>query len=186
MVATLVFSRFVFSFRPSGQAWPEEEVPSRLRLSPKVSSPAMAMGALAAASHYADKSVVESAGQRTHIIPSPTCNPIRRQSSRALRLIPARDPLAYLSRLGGRCREVALRASAFGAGVDLEPMWAPKRRNNHRQAHFIATGRTVRAADLFCDPRCHDSLRSEPFPHKRPLAMVTRYVGTRCMARAKE
>ena len=132
------------------------------------------------------KSVVESAGQRTHIIPSPTCNPIRRQSSRALRLIPARDPLAYLSRLGGRCREVALRASAFGAGVDLEPMWAPKRRNNHRQAHFIATRRTVRAADLSCDPRCHDSLRSEPFPHKRPLAMVTRYVGTRCMARAKE
>jgi hypothetical protein len=115
------------------------------------------------------KSVVESAGQRTHVIRS-IANPCNRsvvKSSRALRLIPARDPLGYLSRLGGRCREVALRASAFGAGVDLEPMWAPKRRNNHRQAHFIATGRTVRAADLFCDPRCHDSLRSEPFPRKR-------------------
>jgi len=35
MVATLVFSRFVVSFRPWGQAWPEEEVPSRLPLSPK-------------------------------------------------------------------------------------------------------------------------------------------------------
>jgi hypothetical protein len=46
MVATLVFSRFDFSFRPSGQAWPEEEVPARLRLSPKVSSPAMGMGAV--------------------------------------------------------------------------------------------------------------------------------------------
>src|SRR5262249_578369 len=48
MVATLVFLRFVFSFRPSRQAWPQEEVPSRLRLSPKVSSPAMGMGAVAA------------------------------------------------------------------------------------------------------------------------------------------
>src|SRR6266478_1237085 len=121
------------------------------------------------------KSVVESAGQRTDVtrsIANP-CNRFVAKSSRALRLIRARDPLAKLSRLGGRCREVALRASAFGAGIDLEPMWAPKRRNNHRQAHFIATGRTVRAADLFCDPRCHDSLRSEPFPHKRPLGMVT-------------
>ena len=111
---------------------------------------------------------------------------IRRQIESGIAADPGEDPLAILSRLGGRRREVALRASAFGAGVDLEPMWAPKRRNNHRQAHFIAAGQTVRAADLFCDPRWHDSLRSEPFPHKRPLGMVTRYVGTRCMAGAKE
>ena len=135
------------------------------------------------------KSVVESAGQRTHAIRSPRQHMQIRsvaKSSPALRLIRARDPSANLSRLRGRCREVALRVSAFGASVDLEPMWAPKRRNNHRQAHFIAAGQTVRAADLFCDPRWHDSLRSEPFPHKRPLGMVTRYVGTRCMAGAKE
>ncbi len=101
------------------------------------------------------KSVVESAGQRTDVIRSIAnpCNRFVAKSSRALRLIRARDPLANLSRLGGRCREVALRASAFGAGIDLEPMWAPKRRNNHRQAHFIAAGQTVRAGDLFCDPR---------------------------------
>jgi hypothetical protein len=36
MIASLVFSRFIFSFRPWGQAWPDEEVPSRLPLSPKV------------------------------------------------------------------------------------------------------------------------------------------------------
>src|SRR6516164_5287192 len=48
MAATLVFSRFVFSFCPSEQAWREEEVPSHLPLSPKVSSPAMGTGAMAA------------------------------------------------------------------------------------------------------------------------------------------
>jgi len=173
----LVFSRFVFSFRPSGQAWPEEEVPSRLRLSPKVSSPAMGMAAASHLCRRASSSLPASVHTSSDRSPTHAIRSIAK-SSPALRLIGARDPLAILSRLGGRCREVALRASAFGAGVNLEPMWAPKRRNNHRQAHFIATGRTVRAADLFCDPRCHDSLRSEPFPHKRPLGMVTRYVGT--------
>jgi hypothetical protein len=162
MIASLVSSRFVFSFRPWGQAWPEEEVPSRLRLSPKVSSPAMGMGAVAAF-HYAEE-------RRRVCRPAYTRNPIRRQSSPALRLIRARTRWQNLIRLGGRCREVALRVSACGAGIDLEPMWAPKRRNNHRQAHFIAAGQTVRAADLFCDPRCHDSLRTvNPSPIKGRL-----------------
>src|SRR5260370_30718702 len=91
------------------------------------------------------KSVVESAGQRTDVIRSIAnpCNRFVAKSSRALRLIRARDPLANLSRLGGRCREVALRASAFGAGIDLEPMWAPQQRKNHRHAHFNPTNPTL-------------------------------------------
>ena len=95
------------------------------------------------------KSVVESAGQRTHVIRSPRQHTQSDPSlNRGIAADPGEDPLANLSRLGAHCNEVALRASAFGAGVNLEPIWAPKRRNNHRQVHFIATGQTVRAAYL--------------------------------------
>jgi hypothetical protein len=159
-VTTLVFSRFVFSFRPSGQAWPEEEVRSRLRLSPKLSSPAMGMGAVAASHCAEERRRVCRRAYTRNPIPSPTHAIDPPPIEPGIAAGPGEDPLANLSRPGGRCREIALRASAFGAGVDLEPMWAPKRRNNHRQAHFIAAGQTVRAADLFGDPRCHDSLRS--------------------------
>ena len=93
--------------------------------------------------------VVESAGQRTHVIRSPRQHTQSDPSlNRGIAADPGEDPLANLSRLGAHCNEVALRASAFGAGVNLERIWAPKRRNNHRQVHFIATGQTVRAAYL--------------------------------------
>jgi hypothetical protein len=91
VVATLVFSRFVFSFRPSGQAWLEEEVPSRLRLSPKVSSPAMGMGALAA-SHYAEerRPVCRPAYTR-----NPIANPCNRSFAKSSRALPGRGPVGH-------------------------------------------------------------------------------------------
>ena len=105
--------------------------------------------ALSVISLTMQKSVVESAGQRTHVIRSPRQHTQSDPSlNRGIAADPGEDPLANLSRLGAHCNEVALRASAFGAGVNLEPIWAPKRRNNHRQVHFIATGQTVRAAYL--------------------------------------
>ena len=86
MIASLVSSRFVFSFRPWGQAWPEEEVTSRLRLSPKVSSPAMGMGAVAAF-HYAEE-------RRPVCRPAYTRNPIRRQIEPGIAADPGEDALA--------------------------------------------------------------------------------------------
>src|SRR5262245_30744051 len=44
-----------------------------------------------------------------------------------------------LGGLRGRCNEMVFRASTLRAGKNLEPVRTPKRRNKHRQLHFIAT-----------------------------------------------
>src|SRR6516225_3442286 len=44
-----------------------------------------------------------------------------------------------LGGLRGRCNEIVFRASTLRAGKNLEPVRTPKRRNKHRQLHFIAT-----------------------------------------------
>jgi hypothetical protein len=50
----------------------------------------------------------------------------------------------HLSSPRGRCNDIIFRASTLRAGKNLEPDGTPKRRNKHRQLHFVAASGTVR------------------------------------------